>query len=253
MENRLETMTPIAKLSQDVGAYIARHPKKWNSRVKHIHMWCSSKSEMNGATPKTIRNVLAKSLMELGVRDMHVSVVLSAFYSNLRDFDSSHFISQVYRNARSIYVDEIILDVLYSKNEHIASAARTSFLLTFLETSSKFHIRDMSTSEIVGLCLFAQCVLMGARSGRTGFGTADDLVQFEKDKYTRRMNRIATQRAREYAKQESALRYRRMMCVDDEEDEEDEKDEKDAEDLVSDKEVVVPISSEDVDDWESLV
>ena len=168
------------QLIESVSKQISKRSRFYNKKLNEFVRWTSSKSEMNGTSCNQIRHILSSALIELGIQNDKTTQILLGFYKDLREFDASSFISKVNIYSRGKYEHERILD-LFNKNSTVVNASISALLSVFLEKGSKFGASSMSISNLAGLCIFSQCIFMGARSDRDGFGSADNLVALAKN------------------------------------------------------------------------
>lgn len=241
---------PFDNLIHSVSKQISKRSRFYNKKLNEFVKWTSSKSEMNGTTGNQIRHILSSALLELGIQNDKTTQILLGFYKDLREFDASQFVSKVNIYSRGKYENERILD-LFNKNNRIVHASISALLSVFLEKGSKFGAAGMSISNLAGLCVFSQCIFMGARSDREGFGSADNLVDLSKKRQRKRLNKIEKLNAQENARKNQDVRmraYLRSLNKDESEDEED------TVFIESDKDESEPkLESNSVDDWESLI
>ena len=242
---------PFDNLIHSVSKQISKRSRFYNKKLNEFVKWTSSKSEMNGTTGNQIRHILSSALLELGIQNDKTTQILLGFYKDLREFDASQFVSKVNIYSRGKYENERILD-LFNKNNRIVHASISALLSVFLEKGSKFGAAGMSIPNLAGLCVFSQCIFMGARSDREGFGSADNLVDLSKKRQRKRLNKIEKLNAQENARKNQDVRmraYLRSLNKDESEDEdegnvfiESYKDESEPK-----------LKSNSVDDWESLI
>lgn len=237
------------QLIESVSKQISKRSRFYNKKLNEFVRWTSSKSEMNGTSGNQIRHILSSALIELGIQNDKTTQILLGFYKDLREFDASSFISKVNIYSRGKYEHERILD-LFNKNSTVVNASISALLSVFLEKGSKFGASSMSISNLAGLCIFSQCIFMGARSDRDGFGSADNLVALAKNIQRKRLNEIEKKNAQKNAikNQDGRIKaYIRSLNKDDSEDEEDDI-------IITENTIDEPkLQSNSVDDWESLI
>tara|TARA_Y100000389_G_scaffold189710_1_gene213763 strand:- start:11378 stop:12013 length:636 start_codon:yes stop_codon:yes gene_type:complete len=166
---------------------ICKRKPFYQKKMGHFLSWTNSKSGMNGATEKYIRNMLSQILKELMIPGTSVNHVISCVYTY--DYDASRLINLVKKNVSTIYD-------LFNKDKQVVkeSIDATIFALHTL------HVHTMTMSDIqkAGLCVFTQLIFHGARTEFEGFGTSEDLIKtwkkFENMKKIKENERLEKER-----------------------------------------------------------
>lgn len=238
MQTKMQTK--IQDMSKKVIHELNRRNKFYRTKLQDIVAWTTSRCEMNGTSPQKIRQILSHALGELGIPQEKVLHILGGFYSNLREFDASRFISNISNSGRKYYEKEHIYD-LFNKN------TQQNTVDTFLDALEISNFHFYSSASVTALCVFTQCILMGARGENEGFGSAPNIVEIAK---SRQATRIAKIEHAEAQKRAIAIQESRMRAYyNSQQDEEDEEDEKDNTDNSNEK-----LENEQLaDSWEDLL
>lgn len=217
MQTKMQTK--IQDMSKKVIYELNRRNKFYRTKLQDIVAWTTSRCEMNGTSPQKIRQILSQALGELGIPQEKVLHILGGFYSNLREFDASRFISNISNAGRKYYEKEHIYD-LFNKN------TQQNTVDTFLDALEMSNFYFYSTASVTALCVFTQCILMGARGESEGFGSAPNIVEIAKSRQATRIAKIehAEAQKRAIAIQESRMRAYYSSQLNDEDDEDDETD-----------------------------
>ena len=99
MQNKMQNKTQ--DMSKKVTYELNRRNRFYRTKLQDIVAWTTSRCEMNGTSPQKIRQILSHALGELGIPQEKVLHVLGGFYSNLREFDASRFISNISKAGRT--------------------------------------------------------------------------------------------------------------------------------------------------------
>lgn len=145
-----------------ISQFIHNRRSFYVNKLNSYEEWASKKSEMNDTSLKYIRKMLVQMLKELGILS---SSILNNIYSN--DYDATVLINRVSENRVGVF------DML-SKDSDVRckSAAAALYALNYVKVCTASY----NTSQLAGLCIFVQFILICGRSEYEGFGVCTDLI-----------------------------------------------------------------------------
>lgn len=158
---------------------VARRRAFYTSKLNSYEEWCCKKAEMNNTSLKYIRKMLIQMLKELGIPSTSTNGILNSVYG--KDYDASRLVNRIADNRIGVF------DIL--SKEPIVRQDSSSTALYALNCI-KICTAGYNTTQLTGLCVFVQFVLICGRSEMEGFGSAINFVaKWKQDERTEKMKK----------------------------------------------------------------